>query len=214
MRNLIRILLGNLFFFFLPHFAQAQVLTTQMGTEPSPTKNFEGLSLQIDIGYQPYIIKGYGIRINNTNIKLADQNYSGNSTPYFAGMSYTIPINDRVLIGAQIEINPINQQYVLSLLPGYAFTSDIQGYLKLAWVNALVSINLDMNQNKIRTTVNGATVGLGIKKLLDQNWYGFLETNYVKMNTFQFDTMLNRIPVGGNAEYSGYNIMVGVGYKF
>ncbi len=212
MRYPIKIFLCDLLFFILPQLAQGQTQETQ--SQRSPAKNFEGFALQIDVGYQPYVINGNSITIKNTSIKLPDQKYNSNSTPYFSGLSYTIPANERITVGAQIEINPINQQYVLSFLPGYAFTPSLQGYLKFAWVNALVTINANNAQNNISLRSNGTTTGLGIKQLLTQNWYGFAEANYVKMNTFKFESSNKGIPINGSVDYSGFNIMVGIGYLF
>lgn len=203
-------IIQSLIFCISPNALHAQVSELAL----SNAKNFEGFALQAAVGYQPYIVDFNHIAIPNSNVKLTDQNYYNSSVPYFAGASYTAAIHRNMTIGAQIEINPINQQYVLSLLPGYAFTSEIQGYLKLAWVNALVSIAPDSNQNKINATVNGATAGLGVKQLWSNHWYGMIEANYVKMDTFKAKSVINGIPLTGNVDYSGYNIMVGIGYKF
>jgi len=180
----------------------------------TPAQHFTGLALQAAVGYQPYVANFNQLSIANTNIKLNDQNYYSNSIPYFIGASYTAAISRDITLGAQIEVNPVNQQYVLSILPGYAFTSEIQGYLKFAWVNAMMTVDQGSNQGKISATVNGGTVGLGIKQLWSENWYGFLEANYVKMNTVKFNSPINGIPLSGNMDYSGYNVMVGIGYKF
>jgi opacity protein-like surface antigen len=190
-------------------------LHAQTSEHSLPTvQNFEGFALQAAIGYQPYKVSFTQLGIANTNIKLNDQNYYSNSVPYFFGASYTTAISRDITIGAQIEVNPINQQYVLSLLPGYALTSDIQGYLKLAWVNAMVTVDQGSNQSKISATANGATVGLGLKQFWTPNWYGFIEANYVKMDTIKFNRPINGIPLSGNMGYSGYNAMVGIGFKF
>lgn len=205
-----RRLLFNLILCLLPGALHAQ--TSESAS--SFAHNFEGLALQAAVGYQPYVVNFNHIGIRNTNVKLNDQNYVNHSVPYFAGVSYTTKVHGNVTIGAQLELNPINQQYVLSLLPGYAFTSDIQGYLKLAWVNALLTIDQGSNQNKISSTVNGATAGLGVKQLLNNNWYGFVEANYVKMDSFKSGGSMNGLSLTGNVDYSGYNVMIGVGYKF
>lgn len=180
----------------------------------SYAKNFEGVSLQAAVGTQPYIIKANNIELTNPRIALPNQNYYGNSTPYFAGLSYTAALSDRFTIGAQFEINPVNQQYVLSLLPGYAFNERTQGYAKFAWVNAVVTISPDSSQNKFSSTANGMTAGVGIKYLFTPTWYGITELNYVKMNTFAFSSAINNIAINGNIDYSGFNIMIGLGYKF
>ncbi len=179
-----------------------------------PAKNFDGLSVQAAVGYQPYSIRASKIGIQNTNIVLPDRIENGSSTPYFAGLTYTAAISDRTTLAIQAEVNPINQQYVLSVLPGYAFSSDAQAYFKLAWVNALVTVNQSSMQSRLDATVNGVTAGFGIKKLFTKNWYGFAEANYVKMNTFKFQSSVQGIPITGSADYSGFNVMAGIGYLF
>lgn len=207
---IIKILCGTLIIFSFSNTAHAQ-----NSERPSPTAiTFEGFAVQAAIGYQPYTINATNIKISHANFKLPNQNYTGNSTPYFAGFSYTTAITDKATIGAQVEINPANQQYVLSLLPGYAFTPSIQAYFKLAWVSAPVTVDQQSSQSKVSATGTGATAGLGIKQLWTQHWYGFVEANYVKMNTFKFDTTANNLQITGNADYSGYNMMIGIGYKF
>jgi opacity protein-like surface antigen len=211
MRSLqIKILFGGWVIYSVLNAAQAQNNDQIAAT----AKSFEGFAIQAALGYQPYTINATNIKVGNANFKLPDQNYTGNSTPYFAGFSYTAALTDRATIGAQLEINPANQQYVLSLLPGYAFTPSTQAYLKLAWVSALVTVDQQASQSKVSANGTGATAGLGVKQLWTQNWYGFVEANYVKMNTFKFDTTTNNLPITGNAAYSGYNVMVGIGYKF
>ena len=76
-------------------------------------------------------------------------------------------------------------------------------------------MNVDVvnNQNKSESTT-GLTAGVGAKYLLVSNWYGFVEANYVKMNAFSLQTAWNGLTVSGQADYSGYNIMAGIGYKF
>ena len=206
----IRTYLCSASFCILPNvlYAQTSILA------PSPVQSVEGFALQAAVGYQPYVVNLNHIGVTNTNVKLNDQNDRNHSTPYFVGASYTTMFSGNITLGAQIEINPFNQQYVLSLLPGYALTPNIHGYLKLAWVNALVTVDPGSNQNKVSATVNGAAAGLGIKQFWTPNWYGFVEANYVKMNTFKFSSVVNGIPLNGNMDYSGYNAMVGVGYKF
>lgn len=211
MRSLItKTLCGGLIIFSLAAAVQAQNSERLSLT----AINFEGFAIQAALGYQPYTINATNIKVGNANFKLPNQNYTGNSTPYFAGFSYTAAITDKATIGAQLEINPANQQYVLSLLPGYAFTPSTQAYLKLAWVSALVTVDQQASQSKVSANGTGATAGLGVKQLWTQHWYGFVEANYVKMNTFKFDTTTNNLPITGNAAYSGYNVMVGIGYKF
>lgn len=214
MRDLSRITLCSLIFYPLPFIAQAEGQVQGVHSARSTAESFEGFAIQGAVGYQPFVINGNDIRISNTRYKLPDQNYYGSSTPYFVGLSYTAAISHSVTLGAQIELNPINQQYVFSVLPGYAVTPDLQGYLKLAWVNALVTVNSGLNQDKFSMTTNGMTAGLGVKQLLSENWYGFVEANYVKMNTFKFSGAIYNMPLNGNADYSGFNIMIGAGYKF
>lgn len=178
-----------------------------------PAKYFSGTAIQFDVGYQPYSIKGSDLRLNYGYWQLPDQRYQGSSIPYFVGLSHTIVLGSQATIAAQIEVNPVNRQYVLSVLPGYAFTPNMQGYAKVAFVHAQVSVDVINNQNKTKSTT-GLSAGVGAKYLLVSNWYGFVEANYVKMNSFSLQTKLNGLTVSGQADYSGYNIMAGIGYKF
>lgn len=179
-----------------------------------PSRNFDGLSVQAAVGYQPYTIRASKLNIQNTTFVLPDRAENGSSTPYFAGLTYTVAVSDTTTVAIQAEINPVNQQYVLSVLPGYAFSSDTQAYFKVAWVNALVTVNQSSMQTRLDATANGVTAGLGIKKLFTQNWYAFAEANYVKMDTFKFQSSVNGVPISGNADYSGFNVMAGIGYRF
>lgn len=189
------------------------IICAQENAVTDLSKNFIGTAVQIGIGYQPYSIRGTNLRFNYGSFKLPDQRYQGSSTPYFIGLSHTIALGNQATIAAQIEMNPINRQYVLSVLPGYVVTTNIQAYAKIAFVNAQVSVDDVNSQNKTESTT-GLTAGVGVKYLWTTNWYGFLEANYVKMNSFGLRTNLNGWRVTGQADYSGYNIMAGLGYKF
>lgn len=185
----------------------------QAGNSTDPAKYFGGTAIQVDVGYQPYSIKGSDLRLNYGSFILPDQRYHGSSTPYFIGLSHTFALGSQATIAAQIEVNPVNKQYVLSVLPGYAFSPNIQVYAKMALVNAQVSVDAINNQNKVGSTM-GLTAGMGAKYLWTSNWYGFVEGNFVTMNSFSVQTKLNGFTVTGQADYSGYNIMAGIGYKF
>lgn len=189
------------------------VISAQDAMLTDPAKYFSGTSLQVDVGHQPYSIKGSDLRLGAGRFKVPDQHYQGSSTPYFVGLSQTFPLSKHATLSAQIEINPINNQYVLSIMPGYAFNSNIQVYAKGALVNAKVSIDNAGSQSQTGSTT-GITVGAGTKYLWTTNWYGFVEANYVKMNSFNLQMNLSGMVVSGQADYSGYNIMAGVGYKF
>ena len=189
------------------------VIWAQEKAFADPAKNFSGTAVQVDVGYQPYSIRGSDLRLNDGAFKLPDQRYQGSSTPYFFGLSHTFALGSQATIAAQIEVNPVNKQYVLSVLPGYAVSPNIQVYAKMALVNAQVSVEAINTQNKGGSTM-GLTAGVGVKYLLASNWYGFVESNYIKMNSFSLQTNLNGLTVSGQADYSGYNIMAGIGYKF
>ena len=185
----------------------------QAGTSNDPAKYFGGTAIQVDVGYQPYSIKGSDLRLNYGSRQLPNQRYQGSSIPYFVGLSHTIALGSQATIAAQIEVNQVSRQYVLSVMPGYVFTPKIQAYAKIAFVHALVSVDELKYQNKTESTT-GLTAGVGAKYLLTSNWYGFVESNYVKMNSFSLQTQLNGLTVTGQADYSGFNIMAGIGYKF
>lgn len=189
------------------------VICAQERAFADPAKNFSGTAVQVDVGYQPYSIRGSDLRLNYGSFNLPDQRYQGSTTPYFFGLSHTFALGSQATIAAQIEVNPVNKQYVLSVLPGYAFSPNIQVYAKMALVNAQVSVDAINTPNKGGSTM-GLTAGVGAKYLLASNWYGFVEANYVKMNSFSLQTNLNGLTVSGQADYSGYNIMAGIGYKF
>ena len=176
-------------------------------------QNFVGTALQIDVGYQPYSVKGSDLRLNYGSFKLPDQLYRGSSTPYFVGLSHTIALSSQATIAAQIEVNPVNRQYVLSVMPGYVVSPNMQTYAKFAFVHAQVSVDVVNTQNKTESTT-GLTAGVGAKYLWTTSWYGFVEANYVRMNSFRLQANLNGLTASGLADYSGYNIMAGVGYKF
>lgn len=178
-----------------------------------PAKNFSGTAVQFDIGYQAYSIKARDLRINYSSFKLPDQPYQGSSTPYFFGLSHTFALGSQATIAAQIEVNPVNKQYVLSVLPGYALNPDVQVYAKMGLVNAQMNVDVLDNQNRVGSTM-GLVAAVGAKYLWTSNWYGFVETNYIKMNSFSLQTNRNGFTVTGQADFSSYNIMVGMGYKF
>ncbi len=180
----------------------------------SAAASFEGFTLQASVGYQPHVANVTNVGIRNTNRQLSGRTIYNQSVPFILSAGYTWSIGESATIGTQIEFNPINQQVGITILPGYAFTTELQGYLKLGGVVSRVSIDQGPNRDDTAASINGAMVGLGIKQMWTQNLYGFAEMNYLRFGSFGFTSWRGNVPIHGTSNISAYNAMVGVGYRF
>lgn len=91
----------------------------------------------------------------------------------------------------------------ISIDPGYYFTPNTLGYVKLGYVQTTGKASGGISGDE---TFNGYTYGLGLKYAYTPNLYGVVE---IQQAEFQDKT------IGGTKfEPNGFTAIIGVGYKF
>ncbi len=177
-------------------------------------RNFEGFDLQISTGYQQFSLNPKDVTIENINRGINTKDTSKSGVPLILGAGYTAALGDAFTLGAALDYYPITSQLALSVVPGYAFTEQTQGYIKLGWAYAATTLEPFDGAAKINTYLNGPMIGLGAKMLFTDNFYGFMEANYISYSSATFNTSIQNVTVSGKTNNEAYSFLVGVGYKF
>jgi len=114
--------------------------------------------------------------------------------------------------------------FTISLIPAIEISPNALAYLKLGYVWGSVQKNYTVTTpasiNTVNQSVNlsGTAIGVGYKRFISDQMYGFTEMNYVHKNDF---TQQNTVTIANTtANYSatsgGYyvNALIGLGYQF
>jgi hypothetical protein len=176
---------------------------------------FEGAYGQVGIGYQSSKAKTdvSDISFNSTN---------GFASTVGAGYNFAVRKDFLLGIGAEYSFLPTSQAnftydegngpetekyknqntYNIFLSPGYAISKDSLAYAKLGYTGTTYKFDAGDSYS-----LNGYSLGLGYKQVIDGGLYGFAEGNYMSYNNKTLDS---GIKLSGNS----MNLLVGVGYKF
>lgn len=149
-----------------------------------------------------YVIGNQNAGSNNWGISFAD---GSDSASIHGSQSFTL-----------------KNTWGINLEPGYYVSDTTLGYLKFSWFNSTISssANLGYNYNiaphsgsggavaNTSFVINGVGYGLGLKQVLSDKLYGYLEYQYVYYGSV-YDTVVE-------ARYKpAQNIgLIGLGYKF
>ncbi|MBU3641737.1 hypothetical protein [Polynucleobacter sp. Fuers-14] len=92
-------------------------------------------------------------------------------------------------------------------------------YAKIGYTEGTLRISASGNamgsfpQQSLQTS--GTAFGLGYKQILSGSIYGFAEANYVLNNPKSFSvTTDNNLVISSVAKASGYDVLLGIGYRF
>ena len=164
---------------------------------------------------------GYNFGINQSYVLGIGANYSlgasaagsGSFTLSAPGVS-SLPANRG---GPLNSTSPINYQlkniWSVALYPGYVIDKDKLAYAKVGYTG--VTIGLNSSTAAYQTTnLSGYVLGLGYKQMITQSIYVLGEANYAgfsnKATTLASTNGTFSSTFGG----SGYDFIVGVGYRF
>jgi hypothetical protein len=178
------------------------------------SSQFEGVSVQAATGLQQQTVKVEGLSIRNSPFKLPDQRYDKTVVPFYLGATYTAGLTANLTLGTVLEYSPISNQVSLSVSPGYAFSEQTQGYLKLGWVYSPTTVDQGVGRSPIPGYMNGGLAGAGVKRFWTKNIYAYAEFNYIKFANLSFDSWYGGLPISGYARTDAFNIMAGLGYRF
>lgn len=157
------------------------------------------------------------------------------------GVGYNFAINERYLLGVGAAFYPgssrsasttatnalstTNGTYsvvnVFSVFasPSYVIDQEKLAYAKIGYTEGTLRISASGNvmgnfpQQSLQTS--GTVFGLGYKQILLGSIYGFAEANYVLNNPKSFSvTTDNNLLISSTAKASGYDVLLGIGYRF
>jgi opacity protein-like surface antigen len=198
-------------------------------------KNFEGFDLNIQTGYTS---------LNpSTSLSPAQtitiQSDKSNDMPLYFSGGYTLAVNNTYTLGIAIDTDLIKSkksntnvynngvlqasngdsagsqnQYGLSILPGYAVDNTTLAYGRLGYNWAK-----QYGTNNDGSTFNGdnlkyLNVGIGAKKFIDSNLYVSGEIDYLQLVKINDAGSSGNTPITISTTGNGYALLFGAGYKF
>ena len=111
----------------------------------------------------------------------------------------------------------VKSHFNVFLTPAYAFDKDKLIYSKIGYSQSYSEVYLEGSKNS-NHIAKGYVVGLGYKQIITGGWYGFAEANYfLYPKTVQGSTGVSirtAYTASQEVKSSGYDVVVGVGYKF
>ena len=174
---------------------------------------FEGAYGQLGIGYQSTSPSTSNNLNFSTNSGLASS----------IGIGYNFAIDKNYLLGIGADYNPIassnanygdpadngkyktQNTYNIFLTPGIAIDKNSLAYAKVGYTGT--TMKFTDNTGDSSYNLNGYSLGLGYKQIIDGGLYGFAEGNYLSYNN-------KDVGDGIKLKQNTFNLMVGVGYKF
>jgi hypothetical protein len=176
---------------------------------------FEGAYGQLGVGYQSS--KG------KTDVPITFESANGFASVVAAGYNFSISKEFLLGIGAEYSFVPTSEAnltytdsgtglpatekyknqntYNIFLSPGYVISKDSLAYAKLGYTGTSYKF-VSSTEN-----LNGYSLGLGYKQIINGGLYGFTEGNYFSYGN---KTTEGGVKLNGNS----MNLLVGVGYKF
>jgi len=112
----------------------------------------------------------------------------------------------------------IQSHFNVFLNPAYAVDKDKLIYGKLGYSESQSKINFGETDKGPNNTAQGYVLGLGYKQIISGGLYGFAEANYFMYTPKAYNTSGFANGAGytstQNIKSSGYDFLIGVGYKF
>lgn len=199
----------------------------------SQSANFEGFSVQAGSGYESVTHKYSSVLFGGANVGLSANQPNPKGVPVFVGLGYTAAVNEKFTLGGLVEYNfrksssdrvliyangaqlgsgnfvATGKQIQLSLVPAYAIDKTTLAYGKLSYLR----VSSEDGSGNDNPTLKGYGVGAGVRHFYNANIYAYGEASYMKFNASSIASV--GIPgVTYNLDGNGYNLLVGVGYKF
>ncbi len=216
----------------------ALLITCSAQLAKADAKNFEGFSAQAGTGYQSYSLESSNYLNNGTDANLKAEGATLGGVPAMLALAYSAAINESWTLGAALEHNPLGSgkktsiirnsnsnaevgsntikttsHTALSLVPGFAIDKETLVYAKLGYVWLRTKGVLNDGSPADNDSLSGYQLGLGVKKMLDANFFGFAEANYIDLqskNVRSASTQTLTYKESG----SGYTLLFGMGYQF
>ena len=191
--------------------------TQQLPSPPFPagsTANVTASGNNVNTG-TANLSAGYNFGINADYILgIGASYYPGASSSSTASFTFTNPISGGPLAAPGQATYNVKNLYSIYLSPGYVIDKDRLAYLKVGYTGATIGLN---GPTLAYSTVGltGYNLGLGYKQMVTQSLYVLGEFNYASFSNktatvTQTTGVSLTAPFGG----TGYDFLVGVGYRF
>lgn len=221
-------------------YAVAVLASIASGMAFAETSNFDGVSINVSSGIEQSKAGLHNISLNGATTQFTRSDVSANYAPVNIGIGYTTSLNDKFTLGVLAEINPLNTklgttsqyfagvpsgsnvddtikihgQWGISLVPGYKINNESLGYLKFSYLSTKIDQTPVNGTAATLRNMNGYGIGVGYKYALSQKWQVFAETNYKKYSDKTALVANSILPYTNSAVLNGYNVLVGISYKF
>jgi outer membrane immunogenic protein len=138
--------------------------------------------------------------------------YPGASSSAPATFTFTLPSGTPVQSGSATY--NVKNLYSIYLSPGYVIDKDRLAYLKVGYTGSTIGLN-GPTLAYSTVSLSGYNLGLGYKQMISQSLYMLGEFNYASFSNktatvTQTTGVQLTAPFGG----SGFDFLVGVGYRF
>ena len=222
--------------------ALTSIATGSAMAQSSKTNAWEGFAADIGVGYGNFAPKLSGGNAGPWNTvpagtPLTDQANSVNTGVARLAVGYNYGINSDYVIGIGASYYPgasssatgafgvggppnssftynVKNIYSVFLTPGYVIDKDRLVYAKVGYAGSTMGLN---SPTLAYSTLNltGYNLGLGYKQMLTQSIYFVGEANYTSMSNKTANvTTTYGLPLSAPIGATGYDFLVGVGYRF
>lgn len=205
-------------------------------------KSFEGFYGEAGIGYGSFTSSFSGGNLSGTGTGGVKVPYTIpdtkiNSIIGTIGAGYNFALSNEYVLGVGASYAPsrsssqsvipviggVNQPpgygavqniYSIYLSPGYAIDSNSLVYAKVGYSGATAVFSGTVPN----VDLTGYVLGLGYKRMIDTNLYGYIEGKYASYGSKDLDSTAlsgsSTIQNTGSMSATGYDVTVGIGYKF
>jgi outer membrane immunogenic protein len=194
---------------------------SQYATTTADASNLNTATAAVELGYNFAIDQDKLLGLGLTYYTGATG--SGNGTLY--------PTSNGGTAFPQVNVNyQLKNLWAISLTPGYALDNNRLVYGKVGYTGVTIGASGSSAPNTLgvggssvpyqTVTLSGFNVGLGYKQIITGSLYWLGEVNYASFGNKNATIGLTNTFAGGpnslNASFggSGYNFLVGVGYRF
>lgn len=155
-------------------------------------------------------------------------------------LGYYFAVNKDFLLGIGADWSPVDSKTGDAITVGAAGNKTYSTYKTLNRINVFLSPAYAVDKDKLiygkvgfsqtesmidfpslespNHTASGYVLGLGYKQIIKGGFYGFAEGNYFVYNTATYSLSSSNAGVSFTSSQiissTGYNLLVGVGYKF
>ncbi|MBU3548990.1 hypothetical protein [Polynucleobacter sp. P1-05-14] len=210
-------------FYYLAPGPTLMPANTSYATTTASASNLNTATAAVELGYNFAVNQDYLLGLGLTYYTGATG--SGNGTLY--------PTSNGGSAFPQVNINyQLKNLWAISLTPGYAIDKDRLVYGKVGYTGVTIGASGSSASNTLgpygggssvsyqTVTLSGFNIGLGYKQIITGGLYGLGEVNYASFANKNAAIGLTNAAAGGpntlNASFggSGFNFLVGVGYRF